>query len=393
MGLFRKLFGKLSKKKANDISEEYEEIISGANYEHSYIGSEQSVIGSCEKIMELVGDLKKEKSEYEVLTGYLNDTEIIINLPENEREDLAQTAKNIINLNTTKDKYRMKSVQIPDERMSEFDRVQNDMPDRINDLKSNEAYQNVVKRDMQHLEGEKHLWAIEISEISSEQSLLNRLLYVILVVFAVWMVICAVATVRYRIDMNLPALSVSAAIAAAVMIIFVRIQNNQKRLKQAEANINRAIVLLNQMKAKYVTITNAVNYAYEKYNVKSSYELGYLWEQYLQAVRERDAYERANEDLDYYKKVLLRELGDYNLFDKNIWIHAAPALVDDKEMVEIRHKYIEQRQKCRSRIEQIVKNMQYEYDRISKAAEKEAALSSEVRDILEVVEALIKQYA
>ncbi|MCR5784271.1 MAG: hypothetical protein K6G40_01335 [Eubacterium sp.] len=393
MGLFSKIFGRFRKKDTYEETLEYDFKDKMRSYENSEVSGEQRVIEGCEKIMELVKDLKKEKSEYDVLTGYLNDTEILLNLAEEDKDDLAQTASNIINLSSTKDRYRMKSAQISDERMSEFDTVKDDMPDRINTIKSNEAYQNVVKRDMQHLEGEKHSWAIEISEITEEQSLLNKVLYIILFLFAAWMIICGIATLHYNIDMNLAALSVGAVIAVIVMLLYVRIQTNQKNLKQAEVNINRAIVLLNQMKAKYVTITNAVNYAYEKYDVKSSYELGYLWEQYLQAVREREAYERANEDLDYYNKVLLRELKTYKLFDESIWIYNAAALVDDKEMVEVRHRFIEQRQKCRSRIENVVADMKDEYQSINKIISSKSEIDPQVKEILSIVEALIKQYA
>ncbi len=388
MGLFKRLLNKLFKHRrvADDDFDEYSE-------SESEMSREQQVINCCERIMDLVRDLKKEKSEYDILTGYLKDAEILSEIPQADKEDIRTTAKSINTLDKTKDKYRMKSAQISDERIAEFEPIENELPDRINTLKSNEAYQSVVKRDMQYLEGEKHSWAIEINDISHEQSLLNKALYGIFILFVIWMIVCAVLTVQYRIDMNLAAMAVSAAIAVAVMLIYVRIQNNQKSLKQAEANINRAIVLLNQMKAKYVNITNAVNYIYDKFDVKSSYELNYLWEQYTLAVREREAYERANEDLDYYHRVLMRELSEYNLYDKSIWIYNTAALIDDKEMVEVKHKFFERRQKSRVRIENIVSDMQLEHDNIRRLTRSENDMTNETKEILDVVERLIEQYA
>lgn len=389
MGLVSGLFGKFLKNRRTINEDEYEEFADS----DSQMSSEQQVINCCERIMDLVRDLKKEKSEYDILTGYLKDAEILSSLPGEDKEDIRATAKSISSLDKTKDKYRMQSAQISDDRIAEFEPLEKELPDRINTLKSNEAYQSVVKRDMQYLEGEKHSWAIEIHDISGQQSMLNKALYLILVLFIGWMVICAVLTAEYRIDMNFAAIAVSAVIAVVIMLIYVRIQNNQRKLKQAEANINRAIVLLNQMKAKYVNITNAVNYAYDKFNVKSSYELNYLWEQYTLAVRERQAYERANEDLDYYHRVLMRELSAYHLYDKSIWIYNIAALIDDKEMVEVKHKFFERRQKSRSRIENIVSDMQTEHDNIGRLIGNEGELTSETKEILDVVERLIAQYA
>ena len=57
------------------------------------------------------------------------------------------------------------------------------------------------------------------------------------------------------------------------------------------------------------------------------------------------------EDLDYYQKDMLRLLRKYNLFDPTIWIYQYEAILNPKEMVEIRHKYNVRRQTLRKQIE------------------------------------------
>ncbi len=80
------------------------------------------------------------------------------------------------------------------------------------------------------------------------------------------------------------------AAAASGFFMLYRNQNNTREIKRAEVNMNHAITLLNHTKIKYVNSTNAVDYACEKYHVHNSYELTYLWEQYLEAKREREKF-------------------------------------------------------------------------------------------------------
>ena len=50
-----------------------------------------------------------------------------------------------------------------------------------------------------------------------------------------------------------------------------------------------------------VNMENAVEYAREKYHVNSAAEFKEQWEYYLEAVKEREKYQRTNDDLDYFK--------------------------------------------------------------------------------------------
>lgn len=69
---------------------------------------------------------------------------------------------------------------------------------------------------------------------------------------------------------------------------------------------------MNRTKIKYVNSTNAVDYACEKYHVHNSYELTYLWEQYLEAKREREKFERNSDDLEYFNGKLVHMLQNMN---------------------------------------------------------------------------------
>ena len=58
------------------------------------------------------------------------------------------------------------------------------------------------------------------------------------------------------------------ATAVVVCGIYMKIQNDLSEIQVAERSQNRAIVLLNKVKLKYINVANAVDYACEKYHVK-----------------------------------------------------------------------------------------------------------------------------
>ena len=128
-------------------------------------------------------------------------------------------------------------------------------------------------------------------------------------------------------------------------------QDCAKEIKKCDANLNRAIALENRVKIKFVNIKNAVDYTCERFHVNNSMELTYNYEQYIEACKEREIFKQTNEDLEYFNGRLVRLLGAMNLYDPKVWLNYADAIVDSREMVEVKHNLFARRQKLRERIE------------------------------------------
>ena len=150
--------------------------------------------------------------------------------------------------------------------------------------------------------------------------------------------------------------------------------------------MNYAIVLLNKVKFKYVNVTNAVEYAREKYNVKNAYEFNYLWEQYLNEVREREKFRQTNEDLEYFNGKLVRLLNRYRMYDARVWVNQSSALIDKKEMVEVKHNLIVRRQKLRARMEYNAQNIRERKTELDETLRKEKINTPEIRQIIKSIE-------
>ena len=88
-----------------------------------------------------------------------------------------------------------------------------------------------------------------------------------------------------------------------------------------------------------------------KYNVSSAGELGKSWQQYQEEREERHSYQQAERQMDQLQKEFLHTLRRYQVKDPMIWLHQTKALLDKKEMVEIRHSLIIRRQSLRRRMD------------------------------------------
>lgn len=341
------------------------------------------ITGCCNQIAEVSKELEEEKSEYRIVSDYLRDIQTLENLPAEDLEEIRSTAECVRSLNQKRDAYQNAEKKISDVQFMQMEQEESRIPDAIMRLKSNEEYQTAVKRDMNYLEGEKTEWHYNKFDLMRQQKLLKHLSFVLLFVFAASM--AALIFFQYRLRENMTYAWMAAILIAALggFFIFLKMSSNQTEIKRSEINMNHAIALLNKMKFKYVNVTNAVDYARDKYHVKNANEFKYLWEQYLSEVKEREKFRQANEDLEYFSDKLIRQLKRYHLYDTRVWVNQSSALVDKKEMVEVKHNLIVRRQKLRSRIEINTQNIKDKRNEMEKILKKQDIYTPQVKEIID----------
>ena len=89
---------------------------------------------------------------------------------------------------------------------------------------------------------------------------------------------------------------------------------------------------------------------YEKYNIKSLRELEYLYDQYLIMVDEVRKFQKTSGDLREFSDELSKLLFSSGVKDPDIWAKQSLALIDSREMVEVKHSLNVRRQKLREQI-------------------------------------------
>ncbi len=388
MNIFKRLFSK-----KDDAQEAEKEPEKADGFEAEERETDQRRIGHyvldhCEQIIEAARNLGFGKREYGVVTSYLKDIETLTDMPDAQKAPIRDAAEHILRLSQARSEYLNATKKISDAQYVMMEQYEDDMPDIIRGMQSNEAYQSAVRHDMACLEGEKMQWTILRGDMSHEKYVLRIASCILFSAYALLMILLFVLQAGFGVDAAWGWLIVTAVAGLGGFAIFMRYQNAVKETARSEVNANHAISLLNKMKIKYVNITNAVDYSCEKYHVRSAAELEYQWEQYQEAVREKQRYMRNSDELDYYSKKLVSELQKYRLYDANAWVDQPAALLQPAEMSEMKHNLLVRRQKLRARIQYNAKVVETERGHVDRLMQLHPEYEDEIREIIRSVDKL-----
>jgi hypothetical protein len=396
MGIISKLFGFKKKEQSKDVNSVNKTLgdsisstdfpkealdISQLNYD-SAADRAKYIKNSCEQILECTKQLEDLKTEYQAVTSYMTDIQKIDLIPKEEREQLNEAARKIITSTRERAKYQNKTIKISDSQFKNIAKYEDTMADELKKMKEYEIYQTTIKNDMQYLDGEKGSLNYQIEEIEDKHDYLNKMaittsIFVILL-FGIFIILGNL----YEANMQIPFLMTIIMALFSAIYIFINAASNKKEMKLVERKLNRAIVILNKVKIKYINNTNALDYSYQKFMVNSYAELNYLWEQYLKAKEEEKSYRKNTELLEYNNRELITELKIYDIADPDIWIYQAAAILDDKEMVEVRHRLNVRRQKLRERIDYNNKLKDTSIEEIQKLLDQKPESRDEIASML-----------
>lgn len=312
----------------------------------------QEYVQNC---LDQMGDAAKELEslsfEYNMVTSYLKDMEEIEALPESERVELNAAAQKIQDLEDRQNVYLKKKNRLTDEKYHQIERIEEDAEEGCRKLAEAEEYQNLVRQDMSRLDGEKHAYLYRKSELKGAIADAKGMA----IICSMALIVCFVIlfTLQFVLDMNtqMGFLLTAGIVALVITALYLKYTESVKELKRVEKGINRIILLQNRVKIRYVNNTNLLDYLYMKYQVSSGKELAALWQKFKVEKEERRRYREAELELDDCHQELLNILKCYQVKDPAIWLHQTEALLDNKEMVEIRHNLIIRRQSLRRRMD------------------------------------------
>ncbi len=312
---------------------------------------EEYVMGCLEQIAEASKELETLQFEYNMVTSYLKDMEEIEALPDEEKTELIASAMKIEALEDQQSGYRERKVRMSDEKFRQMERLEEEVQEGYEKLTKAENYQDLIKRDLRKLDGEKHAYLFRKNELLRMIEDTRSMTIVCTVAMVACIFILLILQFGFGMNTKIGYLAAAAVGAIGITVIFLKHSDSVKELAQVENGIGRIIRLQNTVKIRYVNNTNLLEYLHVKYNVESASELGKSWQQYQDERDERKSYQQAERQLDESKKELLHVLRRYQVKDPMIWIHQAKAILDKKEMVEIRHNLIIRRQSLRRRMD------------------------------------------
>ena len=312
----------------------------------------QKFVRSCVEQMRNASDeLDRVSEEYNTVTAYLKDIEEIEALPSGEAQYVKDSAKKIQLYEKATREYREKKDRLTESQFLHIEKYEHIMPKPYKDIKEAEDYRVLIKGDITKLEGEKHAYQYRRAELHNDIANTKGMVMICAMAFAVCMLMLLVLQYGFEMDAQIGYILTIGVGATAVTVLYVRYLDLIKQLEKTENGINRIILLKNTVNIRYVNNKNLLDYLYLKYKVNSGKELLNMWEKYQKEKEERNRDIQNREELDYHKRSLISILRRYQLHDPDIWIHQTAALLDPKEMVEIRHGLVDRRQKLRTQMD------------------------------------------
>ena len=386
MGWFKNLLTRFRGEEEEDYEEEsWEQQEEEAKVDYDNKEQRNDYVKSClERMADAAKELENLNFEYDMVTSYLTDMEEIEALPPEEMAQLQDCAKRVALLQDSKADFVGRPRRMSDEKYQQMERLTGQVEEGLEKLGEAENYQNLIKQDLNRLDGEKHAYYYRKNELMGVISDTRGMAVICVVALGLCTALLMLLQFFMDMDTQIGYLLTAAVAAVAVTVIYVKHTDAKRELRRVENGINRIILLQNKVKIRYVNNTNLLDYLYLKYGVKSRQELETLWNDYKLEKDEREKIRRAEIDLDYTQQELLGMLKCYQIKDPAIWLHQTEAILDHKEMVEIRHNLIIRRQSLRRR-------MDYNKEVVAGTSEKEIKQLVEkypryAREVMETVD-------
>lgn len=304
-----------------------------------------------EQVRDASMELDKLSAEYNNVTATLKDMDEIDALPLQEKIVLQDAARKILYYEDQTKEYDMKKSAMTEDEFRVMERMEDQIPKAITDIREAEEYRSKVRSDMKTLDGEKHAYLYNQAELRREMNNLRGM--VIICGFAAILCVIMLVILRFGFEMDTTVGNIITVLVASVAIfaMFIKYQDDSRELTRAQKDLNRVILLHNTVKIRYVNNANLLDYLCTKYNTAGSKDLEKLWKTYKEECALRESHEINEKELGFNQQELLKRLRKYQLNDVYAWLHNPRAILERNEMVELRHAHILQRQKLRARMD------------------------------------------
>ena len=369
-------------KKKDSINMDDEDVLEEVRQTKTINAEVKAVQDFCEQLVDVSYHMEDLKKEYQVVTSYLTDIQRIEELPIDIATEIIDIAKRIEMLDKNRHTYLQSENLLSMEQYKTIARLEDEVVDTIKTLNEMEHRDAMLKNDMGHLEGEKESLKYRRRDCAVGIDRLRAVLGTVLILF----LLTAMGVIWYglstRANVTVPALVIGAIVMIIFAACYAKYVDYKAEIRESDAKVKRAVSLLNKVKAKYINNTSTLDYIYEKYGVNSSKELEYIWAQYDIMNKDAMRYSQANNDFRVYCDQLVKRLEKIGVKDPLVWPKQTNALIDRREMVEIKHSLNLRRQSIRDKVATCEKIADNAKIAIKASVELNPALESFVKEIL-----------
>lgn len=336
----------------------------------------------CQRFIDATYHIEDLRVEYESVSNYFEDTQRIEQMPENLRGELNDIAAKIEFLERNQEEYKQLRSNLSEDKYRIMARYEKEVPALMRQLVDLETRMTAIQRDMQYLEGEKDTQDFYAEEAEDHQRQLRSIAISVAGMGVVTFIAFFWLAYMYRFEMQIPGMITLFVITLVFVLLYLRYRHEEYEIKMAQNRKNRAVSLLNKVKIKYVNNKSTLDFIYEKYQIRSLRELEHIWEQYTILVQETKKFHQRIGDMRVYVDEMEKLLRDVGVLDPYIWSQQTAALLDNREMVEVKHELNMRRQAVRAKMEENESIKQESLLIMKGMVLKEPALMDTIRDLL-----------
>ena len=324
--------------------------------------SKRLVTECCEAIREIEHQRELATIEYDKVSERLTDIQRIDEISGEAKDTLHDLSKRIMNLTRERNQYKNRSLTITDAQIRLLDPYEEVLGREVKKMYDAEMYQTSINGDIEKLDETKKDLHRQQRQVIANQRTLKK--------------------------MANPYLGTILLAAISATVIFVESLRNRTEAALLGKKINKATTLLNRVKIKYINNRSLLDYDRAKFQVKDAAEFEKIWQEYVRAKEYERKFQENTKQLQLVQDQLLELLRDNHVATPDIWLSQTLAIIDPKEMVEVRHALNIRRQKLRERMaenDEAKASMLAGIDRII------AQTPSAERDIIAIVQSYYKE--
>ena len=309
------------------------------------------IVNCLEQITEASKEIDLLTGEYTLVTSYLTDTDEIEALPKEQRSQINSTAARLAGLEQERNRYREKKNRMRDADFYAIRKREDEIEEGIRKIREGEKYGNLIRQDLHRLDGERHAYEYRRNELENMMNNQRGMAVIFFTALVVCVIMLAILQFGFDMDVYVGLFLAVGAGAVAISYVCIKYMDAGRELQRVEKTINKIIQLQNKVKIRYVNNCQLMDYLYLKYNTDSAAKLEKRWKLYQDEKEERKQFAEAEAKTEYYQKQLVEQLSNYRVQMPERWISQTAALLDKREMVEIRHELIQRRQALRKQMD------------------------------------------
>lgn len=311
---------------------------------------------SVEKLIDITKQLEEIKKEYKKINLYISDIQKIEMLPKEQFDKLQLAAKNVAKIESDKLTYKESYSKLTEKQYQYFSQNEDKISEIIKSVADEEKRLSEVKNNMHYLEGEKNALKIERQDLKNHLYLLQGIAKVAIISLFILFAILFIADIIFMVDTKIFLYATISVIIILTIGIFVIDRKIEYNLKLNGAKINKAITLLNKAKLLYVNAVSGLGYIYEKNDVRHSYELTNLWNEYIKLKKQKQVYQEASTMLYGASQELHNMFSDFNISDPDLWFSRLDLIIDKSQMKDMKNELADKRKSLKIKIELLNKD-------------------------------------